>query len=346
MQNAHQTKQHGLTSGTMGRDIPTAEEGSPQPYTRELGSYFLCNDLHMNWAWSFLVSFREHNPTMPLTLIPYDHRTDKLMNWQKAFSFDVLQSDLFPELDAFAHKLFGKRSGLMRKFAAFWGCYNHFFYLDTDIIILSDLMKLGQEIRNSGSDLAYFDADIEWVYRPGPLREEMVRKYQTKAFNTGNWFSRRAPFSFEEWKIFCDQAQLVKEGMVESAGEQPFLNYCCDRARVKSAQFSDLMKGYYFSTWYQFIRPQKIQGGWIQATGEQAGRQLCMIHFAGHPGPGPGMDNYDLYLTNRMKLRGFFATTIWNAWAHVRAYVRASKIYPIYLKYKQSLRRPRRPGAS
>jgi hypothetical protein len=300
---------------------------------RELGSYFLCNDLHIDWAYSFLVSFREWNPTMPLTLIPFDDRTNELVTLQKRFAFDILQSDLFPELEMFALELFGKPSGVMRKLAAFWGFYDHFFYLDTDIVITSDLMQLGQQIRESGNDLVYFDSDIEWVYHPGSLREQMISEYQTKAFNAGNWFSRRGLFSLEQLKTLAGQAQAVKEGMV-CAFEQTFLNYCCDRARVKSALFSDLMKEYYFSTWYRNIRAQKVQGSWIQGTGEQAGRQLCMIHFAGQP-LSPRMENYDLYLINRMKLRGFFATVMWN----VRAHVRVSKIHPIYLKCKYILRR-------
>ena len=303
--------------------------------SRELGSYFLCNDYHIDWAYSFLVSFREWNPTMPLTLIPFDDWTNNLVTLQKRFAFDILQSDLFPELEMFALELFGKPSGLMRKLAGFWGFYDHFFYLDTDIVITSDLMQLGQQIRESGNDLVYFDSDIEAVYRPGLLREQMIREYQTKAFNTGNWLSRRGLFSLEQLKTLACQAQPVKEGMV-CLFDQPFLNYCCDRARVKSAQFSDLMNAYYCSTWYRDIRAQKVQGRWIQGTGEQAGRQLCMIHFAGQsPFPSPRMENYDLYLINRMKFRGFFATLMWN----VRAHLRVSKIHPIYLKCKYILRR-------
>lgn len=176
------------------------------PSQPSVGAYFLANDVKIDWAYSFLASFRVTNPAMPLSLIPYDHRINKLRQLAARYRFDIVDPGLLDQYSALILPIAGKPDRYMHKLVGFEGAYDYFYYLDSDIIATSDLPPMARRAIENGVDFFYFDSDIRYVYAEGPVRDEMVRKYGAKGFNAGCWFSRRRPFSLERMSQLVGQA--------------------------------------------------------------------------------------------------------------------------------------------
>src|SRR6185437_3410251 len=69
-----------------GRGSAAAELGAPSP-TR--GVYFLANDSVLDIVIAFLNSFRIHNPTIPLCLIPFAEDVEKISRLADVYGFSI-----------------------------------------------------------------------------------------------------------------------------------------------------------------------------------------------------------------------------------------------------------------
>jgi hypothetical protein len=292
-----------------------------EPKRSRLGAYFLCNDVKIDWAYTFLTSFREYNPTMPLTLIPFDHRIDEVSRLQSKFSFEIQDLALVEKYSELTVPISGAPDRLMHKLAAFSGAYDYFFYLDTDILLTSDLAPLAQKSIEDAVDFVYFDTDVTYCYGPGPFREEMIARYHSKAFNSGCWFSRRGLFDWEQMNKLTMQAQPFKEAFFQR--DQSLLNYYCEVSGVKMELFSDLMPEYHRENFCGNIHPKEVDGRWVEGQGKKEGYPICLIHFAGQVLPSPSMPCYRVYLNYRVKFQGMWKTQIWNVGAHFREWARS-----------------------
>jgi hypothetical protein len=293
----------------------------PRP---DFGVYFLCNDAKLDWAYAFLASFREFNPTLPLTLIPFDGRVEKLRELGRTFSFDVLEDEGLGEFADLTRPISGTPDRLMHKMAAYRGPYERFLYLDTDIVVTADLAPLGRAFAASELDLVYFDWELEMVYRPGPLSEEMVNTYRTRAFITGIWLSRRGLFDIAGMeKLIKGEARRLEQGLAMT--EQGLINYLCDKAQVRFGFFTELLPDFYHETWYKRIDPRRDGTCWRQASGPSAGKLLSFVHYAGQSRPDPAMPGYGIYLEYRRKFRGALRTACWDFYTHVYCWLRARK---------------------
>ena len=276
------------------------------------GVYFLANDRVLEWAYPFLASFRKYNPDLPLTLIPYNDDTAQLLALSWRFKFDVLESETYAELDSLGDRVLSAPGNkTLRKMAAFWGVYEHFLYIDTDIVVTSELGRLGKAAQDSGMDLVYADYSLEHVYKPGELRRRMVEEYHTKAFITGNWWSRRGLFDLAEIRSRAEEVQEFKAEFADT-WEQPFINYCCDVKRIKISTFAEIMPELLPTTWSPLVHCQQKEGRWVHADGEWAGRDVYMVHYAGIAAPHAAMANYSLYLKYRVQGQGALQAYLWS----------------------------------
>ena len=61
-------------------------------HTPTRGVYFLANNVVFEQVVAFLRSFRTHNPTIPLCLIPYNDAFDRIAELQDTYSFSVFDN--------------------------------------------------------------------------------------------------------------------------------------------------------------------------------------------------------------------------------------------------------------
>lgn len=111
------------------------------------GVYIVANDRVADNAIALLSSLRQHDPDLPVVMIPFDQQYQTIAELLK-YHYQV---QLFPELDFLENftqtiaeifpRDFLKLPNKMRKLAVWFGPLDHFLYVDTDIITFQPLRQ-------------------------------------------------------------------------------------------------------------------------------------------------------------------------------------------------------------
>lgn len=111
----------------------------------ESGIYIVANDFVKNQAIALLNSIRLYDSEIPIILIPYDknyHTVFKTLadNYGVQLYADL---DLIERLSANLQKVFSSdffaRSNQFRKQACWFGTFEQFLYIDTDIVVFEKI---------------------------------------------------------------------------------------------------------------------------------------------------------------------------------------------------------------
>lgn len=204
------------------------------------GAYFSANDAVFDWTVGFLESFRAHNPDLPLRWIPFDDRGDRIAALADEYQFTAFEDPSFDRLEAIGESL---ELGLtpygphwFRRFAAFWGPFERFIYLDSRQLVLCDLREFVEAPAEYGFDLLHFDCTLDQVYEPGEVRRAFLRRGRGRGFNSGRWASRRGLFDLETLERFGAECLAVRDQLNPRNTDQFFLNYCCDAGSVREGR--------------------------------------------------------------------------------------------------------------
>src|ERR1017187_9794853 len=170
----------------------------PNQPLRQSGVYCLANDEFVEWFQMFARSLRHFNPTLPLTVIPYDTRVERLKPLLSQFHCDLMPEAEAARFDALEPKVMnmGRYAGMFRKWASFFGRYDDFIFLDADIAVAMPLDDLFAAFAKSSCDLIYFDSDITNVYQWEHIAEMQV-KHHSPGFNAGAFMSRKGVITEE-----------------------------------------------------------------------------------------------------------------------------------------------------
>ena len=271
-------------------DAPKAAPPGPR------GVYFSANDGALDWAVAFLESFRDHNPGLPLALIPFDERCDRLRNLSERYRFGLFEDPAFGRLETIGERLelghtsYGPR--WFRRYAAWWGPFERFLYLDCRQLVLCDLTEFVTAPGRLGFGLLHFDCAVGQVYEPGPLRTAFLRVGRGRGFNSGRWASRRGLFSLGELEALADDCVRLRGELNPRNTDQAFLNYCCDagapgRAPVRCGHFAEVFGDLCESAW------ARQPGGVYQDAagvfrrwdhgGTDHRKRVPILHWAGLP---------------------------------------------------------------
>ena len=190
----------------------------------KIGAYCLANDTALEWFQVFVRSFRKFNPTLPLTVIPYDASMSQLKALATRFNFSVMDEAAAARFDSVADRVAAHHIAghTFRKLCCFTGGYDPFMFFDSDIVVTMPLDKLVCAFEQSSYDAVFFDMD-RMVFKPDFARE-MMAKYDQFGFNSGAFFARKR--AVDEAKIL--EAVATGESVrhhFAGWGEQPFLNY-------------------------------------------------------------------------------------------------------------------------
>lgn len=242
------------------------------------GVYTLANDYYMEWFIGFVESFRATNPSLPLTVIPYDDHVGVLRGLQDQYQFTLMDPVECRHFDELAVRVMGsaRGAGMFRKWAACFGAYENFLFVDADVVVTSSLDALAAAFVKSKEDFLYFDTCMEHVYTPA-FETEMRAQYHSVGFNAGAFVARKGVVSREQIDRISRGAAAVRHGFVEHI-DQPFLNYVVDTSGIRVAHVNQVLPEAAAScmVWQPFVydRPS----GRVTAAD---GRPLLFVHWAG-----------------------------------------------------------------
>lgn len=259
--------------------------------TSNYGVYFSANDAVYDWAIAFLNSFRTYNPALPLILIPFDDSCEKLFRLSNKYNFDVFEDSSFQQLELIGenlemgHTSYGPR--WFRRYAAFWGPFDEFLYLDVRQVVLSDLEDFLQAPAKYGFDLVHYDIALDQVYEPGPMRTKFLRNGKGRGFMSGIWASRSNMFTLEEFRTYGFEIVPNRESFNLRNTDQAFINYCCDSMQVQYGHIAEILGGTCHSSWAgqsgHVYRDEQGDYRLWDHGGLDHKKRLILYHWAGIP---------------------------------------------------------------
>ena len=246
---------------------------------KKVGVYCLGNDEFIEWFQMFVRSLRHFNPTLPLTVIPYDTRVTRLQKLTSQFNFDLVPEAEAARFDALESRVMGqgRYAGMFRKWASFFGPYDEFIFLDADIAVTMPLDELFAAFGQSPFDLVYFDADITNVYEPEHIAG-MQLKYHSVGFNAGAFMSRKGAVTGEQLWRTAEAAAAERPKLKRNHVDQPFLNYVFDTLPRRTTQHITLLPKLARIPW---ARARFQYDARHDRMVDAEGRQMPFVHWAG-----------------------------------------------------------------
>jgi len=193
------------------------------------GVYFLANNRVFEQVVAFLRSFRTHNPTIPLCLIPFDDDFEKISALQDVYSFSILDDqELLANADAISEKFHGHVLGTYRKLAAWEGPFQSFVYIDVDTVVLDSIDFAFENLKYAPYVASH--SNIEnircWVWKDNIYEKNILTPPQIAfSTNTGFFASVRGMLPMKHCMAKVGSALELKDSMELFCMEQPFLNY-------------------------------------------------------------------------------------------------------------------------
>jgi hypothetical protein len=248
------------------------------------GVLCLANDAVIDGLIALCESLREHDPGLPLTIIPFNDDVVQTRDMAGVYGFSLLDDPLIVAMDRVGAVYWPKhqhRANALRKFCSFWGPYDRFFFLDSDIVTLTSVAPYFKAFRESDADLMWFSPDLNKVYHPGPVRDEMLSRYNTVAFNSGQFLGRRGVLTPAMLSALAETAQAYRYGFVDIL-EQSFINYVVDVRGLTKVAGRDLVPELAVAA--AAMRMRRVEGRLLldDPRTPDSGRYVSLIHWSGY----------------------------------------------------------------
>ncbi|KQV35405.1 hypothetical protein [Massilia sp. Root335] len=250
------------------------------------GVYFLANNRVFEQVIAFLRSFRTHNPTIPLCLIPFDSDFDRIAALKDTYSFSIFDDPaLLASCDAISEKFHGRVIGAYRKLVAWEGKFETFAYIDVDTVVLDsvdfafDHLKYGPYMASHSN----IEAIRRWVWKDNVHATHLLTPPQIAyAANTGFFVSVRGLFPMKHALAKVNAALELKDCMELHCMEQPFLNYLVVTSGYSYASLLTLRLMGIAPTakleWWGGQEGATVDNGKLYPPG---GEPIFLVHWAG-----------------------------------------------------------------
>jgi Mannosyltransferase putative len=200
------------------------------------GIYITANDKVTDQAIALLNSIRLYDPDVPITLIPYDDNYGaiaQLLN--ESYGVKVYEDlDFIDRLSQKLYDIFGQgffaRPNQFRKQACWFGEFDEFLYIDTDIVVfekiadnldyLKDYDFLCCDYQHSGG--------IKNVFTPKIIEDGVLSEAELQdMFNGGWWASKKNLLSEQDlYDTFAECAAHPEYfDFSQKTSDQPIINY-------------------------------------------------------------------------------------------------------------------------
>ena len=251
------------------------------------GIYILANDRVMDQAIALLNSIRLHDAETPIVLIPYDQQYH-IVERELADFFGVTvyeDLELLNRLDQRVTEIFGDRffarPNQFRKQACWFGNFDRFLYIDTDIVVFQKIIETLKYLDHYDFICCDYQhqGGIKNVFSSSILDANLFTETDLKdIFNCGFWGSKKGLFSEPDlYRIFTECAVHSEYfDFSQKTSDQPIINY--------------LILNYIPQRFNLVRRPGGCPGSWAGSQFEQQGYQLIdprvdqvlpYLHWAG-----------------------------------------------------------------
>jgi hypothetical protein len=265
------------------------------------GVYCLANDGVLDWFVAFCESLRAHAQAadLPLVVIPFDDRTGNLARLRSRYGFELLDDPELARLDAIGARVGPDNAHAFRKLAAFWGPFEDFLFLDSDIVVLEDPRRFldAYADRNDGVQLMFFDWDMGMVYLPGDLRDRMTAA-GSRGFNTGGFASSRRRLGIQQVERLAAEAEPLRDSFPATA-EQPFFNFLVDSLGWRTRSFQEELDDLAIPWAGVSVQWDGHEGRVSDRSRPDFGKRLPFLHWAGSPLT-PWMPHKRIFLDYRL----------------------------------------------
>lgn len=196
------------------------------------GIYILANDRVIENSIALLNSIRLHDPDTPIVMIPYNDQYQQIAELTGSrYGVQVYDNLEFIEyqtnlLNQICGQDFFDRPNLLRKLACWFGPFDEFLYIDTDIVVFEKVVDTLDELANYDflcCDYQYL-AGIKQVFSP-PITKIFNEKELQEVFNTGFWASRKGLVSEKDVQDMFAVFAANPECFYLLNSDQTFLNY-------------------------------------------------------------------------------------------------------------------------
>jgi hypothetical protein len=266
---------------------------------RTRGVYILGNDVVLEFAIGLFRSLRHYSPDIPVRLLPYDQRLQKLRPWLTRYNIEVHEDLDYGFYDRLGDQLWNEvhiGHHMFRKFAAFDGPFDDFLYLDIDIAVLAPVERMFEDFQKSDADFMTFDADLDNVYKHTPWRAELERAGRTKGFNAGAFLAKKGLFNRDNLNRLLADAIALKSNFVYQY-DQPFFNFAVDIGGLKQVRLPEFNAAVPDKLWGDQVPIANRDGAWRLLVPDHPdhGKAEPLIHWAGHHGDDPFPNRHIFY---------------------------------------------------
>lgn len=271
----------------------------------EKGIYITANDKVIDHAIACLNSIRLYDPDIPIMLIPYDENhqiiAEKLKNDYNVEVYPDL--DFIERLSKKLQEIFGgdffARPNQFRKQACWFGPFEKFLYIDTDVVVFSKISRYLDYLDNY--DFMCYDyqhnGGIENVFSQSVIDEKVFSKEELKdIFNGGFWASRRDLMTeeglFDTFKECANHPEYFD--FSQKTSDQPIINYMVLKRfskRLNLVRLSERGPGNWAGTNHYVRKAAKL-------FDPVAEKPLDYLHWAGIRIE-PGCPYWDIWLEYR-----------------------------------------------
>jgi len=199
------------------------------------GIYITANDRVIDQAIALLNSIRCYDPTAPVVLIPYDDSYQ-----QVAKSLQPYGVTLYPNLDLVARlsiaiqEMFGEqffvRPNQFRKQACWFGDFDRFLYIDTDIVVFDRIIQTLDYLNEYDFICADYQhrSGLTNVFTRKILEDQVFEaNVDQNVFNCGFWGAKKGLIS--EADLLATFAECAAHpdyfDFSQKTSDQPIINY-------------------------------------------------------------------------------------------------------------------------
>ena len=199
------------------------------------GIYIMANDRVTEQAIALLKSLRFYDSDTPVVLIPYDDEYQQVAGTLRKYGVTLYKDlELLKHLSQQLYDIFGSgffaRPNQFRKQACWFGEFDEFLYIDTDIVVFEkiidtlDYLKIYDFISCDYQHLG----GLKNVFTPKVISDRVfTEKETTEIFNCGFWGAKKTAITeeilfhaFRECAAHPDYFDFS-----EKTSDQPIINY-------------------------------------------------------------------------------------------------------------------------
>ncbi|ALF53539.1 methionine synthase [Nostoc piscinale CENA21] len=200
------------------------------------GIYIIANDKVTDHAIALLNSIRTYDADTPIVMIPYDDNYHNIAATLNQYYGVQLYEDLefIDRLSKRLHETFGgqffARPNQFRKQACWFGPFDEFLYIDTDIVVFEKIIDNLNYLANTDFICCDYQhsGGIKNVFSQKVLTDKVFTESEVKdIFNGGFWASKKNLISEQDlYETFAECAAHTDYfDFSEKTSDQPIINY-------------------------------------------------------------------------------------------------------------------------